>query len=58
MKLFLESKQYWNEKDEDDLQKTVKADILKAFNLAEQKLKPNWSEMFTDVYFHLTDHLK
>lgn len=31
---------------------------MKDFSNAENKLKPNWKELFTDVYHNMPNHIK
>nr|XP_018898175.1 PREDICTED: 2-oxoisovalerate dehydrogenase subunit alpha, mitochondrial [Bemisia tabaci] len=57
LRLFMEHSNWWNEEKEKLLAKQIKADVLKAVAEAEKKLKPEISELFTDVYYEMPDHL-
>lgn len=48
----------WNQQKEDSWLKQARNDVLKAFNAGEKKMKPNWKEMFTDVYKYIPPHLQ
>lgn len=48
---------WFNENEENDFVKNVRKTVLKQISLSEKKLKPNWKEMFTDVYANLPEHL-
>lgn len=37
---------------------TAKKDVLKALQEGGNKLKPEWKELFTDVYREMPQHLK
>ncbi|RXK35327.1 2-oxoisovalerate dehydrogenase E1 component, alpha subunit [Tremella mesenterica] len=47
---FLVNKEWWSEREENDLLKKNKADVLKAFARAEKLPKPKLGEMFNDVW--------
>lgn len=57
LKNYLEHLNLWNEEEEEILKKLKKKEILTAFSEAEKKLKPNWREMFNDVYKNVPDHI-
>lgn len=55
---YLEEIGLWSEEQEEELLKTTKELCLKEFGAAEKRLKPNWKEMFTDVYHEMPGHIK
>ncbi|KAK2582644.1 hypothetical protein KPH14_004923 [Odynerus spinipes] len=55
---YLQSLGLWSKEQEDELQTTIKREILHAFTEAERKPKPHWKEMFTDTYFKMPEHIR
>ncbi|KAK7873206.1 hypothetical protein R5R35_006414 [Gryllus longicercus] len=53
----LQLKGWWSNEEEAAWSSTAKKQILEAFARAEKKLKPNWKEMFQDVYDTMPEHL-
>lgn len=49
-RLFMESRGWWNETEEEELKSRLKQDVLKAFKRAETLKKADLEEFFTDVY--------
>jgi 2-oxoisovalerate dehydrogenase E1 component alpha subunit len=49
-RLFMESRGWWNETEEEELKSRLKQDVLKAFRRAETLKKADLKELFTDVY--------
>lgn len=49
-RLFMESRGWWNETEEEELKSRLKQDVLAAFKRAETLKKPDLAELFTDVY--------
>jgi len=47
---YLVSKGAWSELQEKEWKNESKKQVLEAFARAEKRLKPNWKEMFTEVY--------
>lgn len=58
LRKYMEQKGWWNESQEKDWRDSTRKQVLKAFGEAEKRPKPNWKEMFTDVYKDLPPHLK
>ncbi|KAG4080765.1 hypothetical protein HA402_005945 [Bradysia odoriphaga] len=58
LKNYLTNKGWWNEEEENDYVKRTRKEILSQISLSERKLKPNWREMFTDVYHEMPLGLK
>lgn len=54
---YLEKRGLWSEEEETSLKKTTRAEILKAFMEAEKVKKPKVSQLFTDVYDDVPQHL-
>ena len=50
MKAYLEKNKLWNEEMEKETVKTIRKDVLQALTKAEKEKKPDWQELFTDVY--------
>lgn len=57
LKNFLVKKGWFNEAEENEFVKSIRKSVLKQISLSEKKPKPNWKEMFTDVYRNLPEHL-
>ncbi|KAF7278270.1 hypothetical protein GWI33_008626 [Rhynchophorus ferrugineus] len=57
-RFYLETKGLWNEQKEKELLTVSRKEVLTAFNAGEKKLKPKWSELYTDVYKFLPPHIK
>ncbi|XP_011863692.1 PREDICTED: 2-oxoisovalerate dehydrogenase subunit alpha, mitochondrial [Vollenhovia emeryi] len=55
---YLESLGLWSEEKERKWISFAKKEILRTFKEAEQKVKPHWKHLFTDVYKEIPDHLK
>jgi 2-oxoisovalerate dehydrogenase E1 component alpha subunit len=49
-RLFMESRGWWNETNEEELAFRLKRDVIKALKRAETVKKPSLEDMFTDVY--------
>lgn len=49
-RLFLESRGWWSEQEEEELKARLKKDVLAAFKRAEGLKRPELKELFTDVY--------
>ena len=49
-RLFMESRGWWNEAEEEELKSRLKQDVLTAFKRAEGLKKADLKELFTDVY--------
>ncbi|KAK4883248.1 hypothetical protein RN001_006567 [Aquatica leii] len=58
LRLYLENKDLWNEDMEKQWHTESRKDILTAFDAAEKKSKPHWSELFNDVYQEIPDHIR
>lgn len=55
---YMKNKEWWNEEEEQKYVKSVRKQILSQVNQSEKILKPDWREMFTDVYYDMPQHLK
>ncbi|KIJ62617.1 hypothetical protein HYDPIDRAFT_30214 [Hydnomerulius pinastri MD-312] len=49
-RLFMESKGWWNEKEEEELKAKLKNDVMTAFKRAETIKRSDLRDLFTDVY--------
>lgn len=58
LKKYMTRKGWFNEDEEKAFVKDVRKQVLKQISVSEKKLKPNWKEMFLDVYQELPQHLK
>merc|ERR1712037_912644 len=56
--LYLTNKDAWSEGQEKEWKNESKKKVLEAFARAEKRLKPNWKEMFTEVYDEMPVDLK
>ncbi|XP_015517590.2 2-oxoisovalerate dehydrogenase subunit alpha, mitochondrial [Neodiprion lecontei] len=54
----LEKYGLWSEEQEKEFVSSIKKQILSDFAAAEKNVKPNWKEVFTDVYYNMPDHIK
>nr|XP_022911251.1 2-oxoisovalerate dehydrogenase subunit alpha, mitochondrial [Onthophagus taurus] len=57
LRMFMEANGLWNADKEKQWIDKAKKDILEAFADAEKRPKPNWHEMFKDVYKFMPKHL-
>lgn len=55
---YLESFGLWCENKEQKLISSINKEILRTFKDAEQKSKPHWKNLFTDVYKEIPDHIR
>lgn len=55
---YLMEKNLWSEEKDKQLRKERKQQVLSAIKKSESKLKPNWKEMFQDVYSEMPQHIK
>lgn len=55
---YLESCGLWSQDKEQELIDSKKKEVLRIFAEAENKLKPHWKELFTDVYKEIPHHIK
>ena len=56
--LYLNKQGVWSEQQEKEWKNESKKQVLQAFSRAEKKLKPNWKEMFTEVYDEMPSDLQ
>lgn len=55
---YMRKRGWWNEQEEQDYVKKLRKQVLTQISLSEKKAKPDWREMFNDVYAELPQHLK
>lgn len=58
LKNFMKNKNWWDENAESEYTKSVRKEVLAQISKSEKKLKPDWREMFNDVYHDIPEHLK
>lgn len=58
LKNYMKNREWWNEEEEKHFVKSIRKQILSQVNQSEKILKPDWREMFTDVYYDMPQHLK
>ncbi|CAH0552704.1 unnamed protein product [Brassicogethes aeneus] len=58
LRYYMEKKGLWDENKEKELLDQARKNVLKAFNAGEKKLKPQWTEMFEDVYKFMPKHIR
>ncbi|KAE8750384.1 hypothetical protein FOCC_FOCC002943 [Frankliniella occidentalis] len=58
LRKYMEQKGWWNESQENEWKESTRKQVLKAFAEAEKRPKPNWKEMFHDVYQDMPSHLR
>ncbi|KZS13846.1 2-oxoisovalerate dehydrogenase subunit alpha [Daphnia magna] len=54
---YMLSKGWWGDVQEKEWKEDCKRQVMTAFARAEKKLKPNWKEIFTDVYHEMPSHI-
>lgn len=57
LRSYMESRGLWDSDKEMELRRTARADVLEAMGKAEQEPFPPASELFTDVYDDIPQHL-
>uniref|UniRef100_A0A1A9VFM6 2-oxoisovalerate dehydrogenase subunit alpha n=1 Tax=Glossina austeni TaxID=7395 RepID=A0A1A9VFM6_GLOAU len=58
LKNYMVKRDWFNEAEENDFVKDIRKKVLKQISISEKKLKPNWKELFTDVYNDVPLHLQ
>ncbi|MCL4138533.1 UNVERIFIED_CONTAM: hypothetical protein GTU68_037079 [Idotea baltica] len=58
LRAFMVSKGWWDEAQEKKWKDDCKKQVMQAFAKAEKKLKPNWKELFKDVYSEIPSHIQ
>lgn len=58
LKQYLISRGWWNEQEEDKYAKDIRKQVLGQIAKSEKTSKPDWREMFHDVYYDMPQHLK
>lgn len=48
----------WSDEQDVELRKLLLKQFLADFAEGEKKLKPNWKELFTDVYYDMPYHIQ
>lgn len=56
--MYIEASGLWDEEKEKTWINDARNQILSAFNDAEKQPKPNWQEMFRDVYKEVPAHIE
>jgi len=55
---YIEKKGYWNATLDKEWKDDARKQVLTSFARAEKKLKPKWTEMFTEVYDEMPEDLR
>ena len=55
---YLVSKGWWGDAQEKAWKEECKRQVMMAFARAEKRLKPDWRELFTDVYDEMPTHIR
>lgn len=58
LKNYIVARGWWNEDEENQFTKGVRKQILGQIGSSEKKSKPDWREMFHDVYYDMPTHLQ
>ncbi|XP_069702519.1 2-oxoisovalerate dehydrogenase subunit alpha, mitochondrial isoform X2 [Periplaneta americana] len=58
LRQYLENKGWWDNSEERSWRDETKKIVVKALARAEKVLKPDWKEMFHDVYYDMPDQLR
>nr|CAG8486091.1 5437_t:CDS:2 [Entrophospora candida]CAG8547292.1 8679_t:CDS:2 [Entrophospora candida] len=54
---WLEIKEWWNNKDDEEFRQYIRKEILKSFSKAEKLQKPSITELFSDIYDKHTQNI-
>jgi 2-oxoisovalerate dehydrogenase E1 component alpha subunit len=57
LRQYLELKGWWDDAKERSLKEEARKMVVQSLARAEKVLKPEWKEMFFDVYYDMPDHL-
>lgn len=55
---YLEKQGWWHAEQEEAHANATRKNVLTQIALSERKPKPDWQDMFNDVYEQLPDHLR
>lgn len=58
LKKYIKRNGWWNEEAENEYVKSIRKQVLTQINVSEKKPKPEWREMFNDVYDVMPENLK
>lgn len=58
LRTYMIKKNWWNDDKEKQWKDDCKRQVMQAFARAEKRVKPNWKEMFTDVYAEVPEHIQ
>ncbi|XP_072394714.1 2-oxoisovalerate dehydrogenase subunit alpha, mitochondrial-like [Diabrotica undecimpunctata] len=58
LKYYLNNKGLWDDKQDKEWLDAARKNVMEAFKVGEQKIKPKWDIMFDDVYKYIPAHLK
>lgn len=58
LRLYMQHKGWWNDENEKAWKDDSKKQVMSAFMNAEKKPKPNYAELFKDVYHEMPPHIK
>jgi len=58
LKNYMINRSWWDEHEESKFVKSIRKQILSQVNQSEKVLKPDWKEMFSDVYYEMPQNLK
>lgn len=58
LKNYIKNKGWWNEDEELAYAKEIRRQILSQIAVSEKKPKPDWQEMFHDVYYDMPPILR
>lgn len=58
LRLYLDQKGWWSEEEDRAWLKSTKKHVLTTMQAAEKVQKPNWKEMYQDVYYTMPKHIQ
>lgn len=58
LRAYMEKKGCWDDEKEKSWKDDSKRQVMQSFARAEKRLKPDWKELFTDVYAEMPKHLQ
>lgn len=58
LKNYIKLRGWWNEDEETAYVQQIRKQVLSQISLSEKKPKPDWREMFNDVYYEMPQNLK
>ncbi|KAF2364995.1 Dehydrogenase E1 component [Trinorchestia longiramus] len=58
LRTYMTDRSYWDDHKDKQWKEECHKKVMQAFASAERRVKPNWQELFHDVYAEMPDHLR